>query len=267
MTEYIGHESAFQRDIPVVIFCGGKGTRLKEETEFKPKPMVTIGGRPILWHIMKIYAHYGYTKFILCLGYKGAGIKEYFLQRKLLTSDFVMKHGEVTECHAEGADRDWEVTFADTGEDTMTGERLLRVQKYISRDTFMVTYGDGVSNINIPELVAFHETKNMIGTITGVHPTSKYGLVATDGEQRVISFDQKPRLHDFVNGGFMVFKKDFFRYLRPGQMIEEALVALAAERQLALYPHEDFWHCMDTYKDYEDLNHLWRENPRWKIWA
>lgn len=252
--------------VPVVIFCGGTGTRLKEETEFKPKPLVTVGGKPILWHIMKGYAHFGFTKFILCLGYKGTSIKEYFLRHKLLTSDFVMKGGKVAEFHGDTPEQEWEVIFADTGEDTLTGERLLKVQKFIPAGEFMVTYGDGVSNIDVPALLSFHREKNLIGTITGVHPRSKYGLVAIDGARRVTSFDQKPVLHDYVNGGFMVFRQEFFRYLKPGQMIEEALVSLAQERQLALYAHDDFWHCMDTYKDYEDLNALWRANPKWRIW-
>ncbi|TAL20632.1 glucose-1-phosphate cytidylyltransferase [Patescibacteria group bacterium] len=251
--------------IPVVIFCGGKGTRLKEETEWKPKPLVTVGERPIVWHIMKHYAHYGFNNFILTLGYKGHLIKEYFLRQTLFGSDFALKNGEVAERFSEGADN-FNITFAETGEETETGERLLRAARYINADTFMATYGDGVANVNIAALLAFHRASGVLGTITGVHPTSKYGLVATDGNNLVTSFDQKPQLHDYVNGGFMVFRREALGYLRPGQPIEAALREMAEARQLALFPHEDFWHCMDTYKDYEDLNRLWRENPRWKIW-
>lgn len=234
-------------EIPVVIFCGGKGTRLREETEFKPKPMVTVGGSPVLLHIMKIYSHYGFKKFILCIGYKGEMIREYFT-------------------NPEFAKHEFDIVFLDTGEETLTGERLMFSEKYVSTPEFMVTYGDGVANIDLNQLLTFHRNSGAIGTISGVHPTSKYGLVAIDDSDRITSFDQKPRLHDYINGGFMVFKKDFFSYLKPGMMIEDAFPKLVREKQLALYKHEDFWHCMDTYKDYEDLNHLWQVNPRWRIW-
>lgn len=255
-------------EVPVVIFCGGKGTRLKEETEFKPKPMVSIGGRPIVWHIMKTYAHYGHRTFILCLGYKGNLIKEYFLNHKLFTCDFSYstREGSVITCYPNEHNDDFRIIFADTGEDTPTGERLRLVQKYIPQNRFFVTYGDGVANIDIRALLAFHLRKGLVGTITGVHPWSKYGLVTVDAEERVAAFEQKPRLHDYVNGGFMVFERAFFEYIKPEAMIEDALVAAAADRTLALYFHNDFWHCMDTYKDYEDLNRLWHENPAWKVW-
>lgn len=254
--------------IPVVILCGGKGTRLKEETEYRPKPLVPVGGKPIIWHIMKTYSHWGYNKFILTLGYRGEQIKEYFLLRKWMSSDFSMraKTGEVTETF--GAERldDFHITFADTGEATLTGERLKMVERYIVGDTFMVTYGDGVADINIDELVAFHARQGTIATITGVHPSSKYGMVGVDPDGRVTSFEQKPRLTDYVNGGFMVFSRRVFQYLKTNQMIEDALADLVRDRQLSLYQHSGFWHSMDTYKDYEDLNRLWADNPRWRIW-
>lgn len=254
--------------MPVVILCGGTGTRLKEETEYKPKPMVAVGNRPILWHIMKIYAHYGYNNFILCLGYKGQMIKDYFLNYKWLASDFKMRISkDKTEYVIHHNDEDdFHITFADTGEDTMTSERLKMIEKYISHDEFMLTYGDGVSNIDINSLIDFHRQQKTIGTLSGVHPTSKYGIVTVGGNNLVSSFAQKPKLEDYINGGFMVFKKDFLRYLKNGQMVEEALDVLVSEKQLSLYTHNDFWHCMDTYKDYENLNKLWRENPQWKIW-
>ncbi len=256
---------ASSKTIPVVIFCGGRGTRLKEETEFKPKPMVTVGGKPMLWHIMKIYSHYGFNRFIICLGYKGDYIKDYFLRHKFLSADFCLKAGNPALCGASGGEDNWEIIFADTGEDTHTGERLLMVRKYVSDDLFMVTYGDGVANIDIRALLEFHKKQNIIGTITGVHPTSKWGLVSVEND-RVTTFDQKPRLHDYVNGGFMVFNQEFMNRLRPGRMIEDLLAELAWERQLALYKHEGFWHCVDTYQDYETLNKLWAAGPQWKIW-
>lgn len=255
--------------MPVVILCGGTGTRLKEETEYKPKAMVTVGGKPILWHIMKIYGHYGYKKFIICLGYKGQMIKDYFLNHRWLSSDFKMT---VSQNRAEykiynnNEDEDFDIIFADTGEETKTGERIKKIEKYIFGDYFMVTYGDGVSNIDINSLANFHFRQNTIGTMTGVHPTSKYGIVTVNENRLVSSFAQKPKLDEYINGGFMVFKKDFFKYLKNDQMVEEALEDLVAENQLSLYTHNNFWHCMDTYKDYESLNKLWRENPQWKIW-
>lgn len=235
------------QNIPIIIFCGGRGTRLMEETEFKPKPMVAIGGMPILWHIIKIYAHHGFKRFILCLGYKGQMIREYFSKPEFSSSVL-------------------EIIFADTGVDTFTGERLLMVANNISGTEFMTTYGDGIANIDIKRLLDFHRERGVIGTITGVHPTSKYGLVNVDEGNLITSFRQKPLLHDYINGGFMVFKKEFLRYLKPGQMIEDSFLELSRTRNLALYHHEDFWHCMDTYKDYEDLNKLWMTDPKWRIW-
>lgn len=255
------------KNIPVVLFCGGKGTRLKEETEFKPKPMVTVGGQPLLWHIMKQYSHFGYNKFILTLGYKGSAIKDFFLNHKILCSDFRMKNGEVVECYTDYEENNFEIIFADTGEDTLTGERLKMVEKYINADQFMLTYGDGVSNIDIDALVQFHNDQGRLATITGVHPTSKYGLVRVEDDNAVSSFSQKPQLHDYVNGGFMVLQKDFLKYLKEDQMIEDALVDAVEDKQVGLFRHDGFWHCMDTYKDYEDLNEMWQTDPAWKVWS
>ncbi len=251
--------------IPTVIFCGGKGSRLKEETEFKPKPMVAIGGQPILWHIMKTYSHYGHKSFVLCIGYKGDYIKQHFVNQKMLTNDFRVQNGIITEYHSDDNDL-FDITFADTGQETPTGERLLRVEKYITENEFMVTYGDGVSNIDINALIAFHRAQKTIGTISGVHPTSKWGLVRVDAEKKVTAFEQKPVLHDFVNGGYMIFNRDFFRYLKKDQMIEDALIDLAHDGELSLYQHNGFWQAMDTYQDMESLNEQWNQNPQWKIW-
>jgi len=254
-----------------VILCGGIGYRLKEETEFKPKPMVNIGGKPILWHIMKIYAHYGFNEFIIALGYKGDYIKQYFLNEKNMIHDFTLNTltGN-TKIHKKNIDSDnFEITFVNTGEETLPGERILRVKQYIPKEdeNFMVTYGDGVSDINIKELVKFHKKQGKIGTVTGVHPRSKYGLLNTGRNKIVNSFIEKPVLRGWVNGGFMVFKKAFFDYLRENEMEHEGLKRLIDERELSLYTHESFWHSMDTYPDVENLNKYWKEDPKWKVWA
>jgi len=255
--------------IPVVIFSGGQGTRMKEETEFRPKPMVSLGGMPILWHIMKIYSHYGYNDFIITLGYKGDYIKEYFLNQEYFTHDLKIntKTGE-KEIYKDTrkSKEDFNMTFVDTGVETLTGERLLRVKKYITSDFFMVTYGDGVSDINIPELIKYHESKKVIGTITGVHPKSKWGLVVSDKNNIVQEFRQKPVLNEYVNGGFMVFNRKFLDYLNPRETIEQVLNKLVAEKQLAVYFHEGYWSAMDTYQDVEDMDKQWKKDPKWKVW-
>ena len=232
-----------------IILSGGIGYRLKEETEFKPKPMVLIGGKPILWHIMKIYAHYGFNEFIVALGYKGGYIKNYFAKHKHLIKDF-------------------KIALIDTGEETLPGERILLLKDYIPKNdkNFMVTYGDGVSNINIKELVSFHKKQNTIGTITGVHPRTKYGLLTKNKKNHVNAFVEKPVLKEWVNGGFMIFKKKMFDYLNPEEMEHEALRRLIKKKQLSLYVHDDFWHAMDTYPDVDNLNKFWADNPKWKIW-
>lgn len=256
----------------VVILSGGIGYRLKEETEFKPKPMVHIGAKPIIWHIMKIYAHFGYKEFIVALGYKGDYIKDYFLNQKYLIHDFTLntKTGK-TKIHEEKLDGklidDFKITFVDTGLETQPGERILRVKDYIGNDEdFMVTYGDGLGDINIQKLVEFHQKQNTIGTITGVYPTSKYGLVSIDNKNIVKNFVEKPKIDNWVNGGFMVFKNEFFNYLRTGELEHPALKRLIKKDQLSLYAHNGFWNSMDTYKDVQDLNKMWIEDPKWKIW-
>ncbi len=254
-----------------IILCGGIGYRLKEETEFKPKPMVLIGGKPMLWHIMKIYAHYGFNEFIVALGYKGDYIKDYFLNQKYFLHDFTLstKTGAV-RLHRErnnGKVDDFKITFVDTGLETLPGERILRVKDYIPKgDNFMVTYGDGVGDVNIKKLVEFHKKKNVIGTITGVYPKSKYGIVSQNIHNVVTDFVEKPQLNDWTNGGFMVFAYDFFNYLREGELEHPALVRLIENRQLSLYVHKGFWHSMDTYADVERLNQYWQEGPLWKVW-
>ncbi|OGE32344.1 hypothetical protein A3D83_03565 [Candidatus Daviesbacteria bacterium RIFCSPHIGHO2_02_FULL_41_10] len=254
----------------VVILCGGVGYRLKEETEFKPKPMVAVGNQPILWHIMKIYSHYGFNEFIVVLGYKGDYIKDYFLNQKYASDNFTLntKNGSIKILKSNNYKDEFKITFIDTGQETLPGERILMVKDYIPEEDkdFMVTYGDGVSDVNIGDLVKFHKKHELIGTVTGVHPRSKYGLLTIDKDNIVQEFLEKPVLNEWVNGGFMIFKKEFFSYLRPNEFEHPAIKRLINEKQLAVNIHDGFWHAMDTYKDVEDLNILWSKDPKWKVW-
>lgn len=255
--------------IKTIILCGGTGTRLKEETEFKPKPLVQIGDKPILWHILKIYNHYGYNDFVLALGYKGNHIKDYFIKLKHYASDFSFNtaQGQIINFFKNNAGEDnFNIIFAETGLETPHGERILKIKPHITEDMFMVTYGDGVADIDIKKLVEFHKSHGKIATITGVHPESRWGLVNSDQDHLVTEFAQKPMLYDYVNGGFMVFNKEIFDYIKPGEMIENALVKLIPKKQLALFKHEGFWYGMDTHKDFLHLNALWEKDPKWKIW-
>lgn len=244
--------------------------RLREETEFKPKPMVEIGGKPILWHIMKIYAHYGYKDFILALGHRGNYIKDYFLQQKYYTSDFSLnlKTQQMPRILSNEDPKrdDFNIIFADTGLETPHGERVLKLKKYINNDLFMATYGDGVADINIDKLIEFHKEHGLIATITGAHPISRWGMIAVNASNLITQYDQKPSLYDYVNGGFMVFNKKIFKFLKPGDNIEDTFPRLISQKQLALYRHEGFWYGMDTYRDFLFLNKLWEEDPKWKIW-
>jgi len=257
----------------VIILCGGTGTRLKEETEFKPKPMVYVGMKPIIWHIMKIYSHYGFNEFVLALGYKADYIKDYFLNQKAFTSDFSLD----TKTHAvkyylsnrEEID-DFKITFVDTGLETQPGERIFRCRKYIpeSDEVFMVTYGDGVANIDVAALLKFHKKQKTLGTITGVHPRSKYGLVNITKKNKVIHFKEKPVLSDWVNGGYMVFHRKVFSDIKKGETEHPLLGRLAKRNELSLYRHRGFWFSVDTSKELEDLNRIWLEpNPPWKVWS
>ena len=257
----------------VIILCGGMGTRLREETEYKPKPMVEIGGKPILWHIMKLYAHYGYKEFILALGYKGNLIRDYFLNYYYYNNDVTIHLGGTTdiEVHSTHDEFEWKVTLADTGADSMTGYRVKLCEKYINEDRFMLTYGDAVSNLNIADLIKFHMKKDTIGTVTGVFPPSRFGDLVIK-EDRVLQFKQQ--LKDVecqypVNGGFFIFKREFFHYIPDDPLVDlekSPIDKLVADNQLTVYQHFDFWQCMDTYRDNIFLNKLWNENPPWKIW-
>lgn len=256
----------------VIILCGGQGTRLKEETEFKPKPMVYVGNKPILWHIMKMYAYYGFNEFILALGYKGDYIKEFFLNQKALTSDFTLRTRDFeVDYHLENREEidDFKITFVNTGLETMPGERILRCQKYIPKEDkiFMVTYGDGVCDLNVIKELEFHKKQKTFATITGIHPQSKFGVVVLNGNSLIEEFTEKPVLNDWVNGGYMVFNREVFKYLKAGETEHPALKRLAKEKQLSLYKHDGFWACVDTNKELNDLNNWWKEKkPPWKIW-
>jgi len=258
--------------LKVVILAGGLGTRLREETEYRPKPMVQIGTKPILWHIMKIYDHYGFHDFVICLGYKGTMIKDYFLNYEIMNSDFTVNLGNRHNIilHNDHTERNWNVTLAETGEKTQTGARVKKIEKYIDGDTFMLTYGDAVADIDISRLLAFHKSHGKIGTVTGVHPASRFGELCTDS-RCVKQFSEKPQtLKGFVSGGFFVFGKEFFSYLddRDTCILEkEPIERLANDNELMMYPHEGFWQCCDTFRELELLNNLWvQHNPPWKVW-
>ena len=256
----------------VIILCGGTGTRMKEETEFKPKPMVYIGSNPIIWHIMKIYASYGYNEFILALGYKADYIKDFFLNQKAFTTDFSLNTwNHKTKFYLEDRREpdSFKITFVDTGLETLPGERILLCRKYIPEKDkyFMVTYGDGVSDIDIDALVKFHKKQKTIGTITGIHPKFKFGVVRLNKNNLITEFTEKPIMSDWVNGGYMIFDKRFFDYQKPGELEHEALKRLAKIDQLSIYKHSGFWFAIDTNKEYEDLNKIWKSGKApWKVW-
>jgi glucose-1-phosphate cytidylyltransferase len=257
----------------VIILCGGMGTRLREETEYKPKPMVEIGGKPILWHIMKLYAHYDYKEFILALGYKGDVIRNYFLNYHYYNNDFTVNIGDKdgVDVHGKHSEHDWKVTLVETGLNSMTGYRVKLCGKYINEDNFMLTYGDAVSNVNISELVNFHGNHSKIGTVTGVFPPSRFGDLLIKGDI-VDKFKEKPKnVSDYnpINGGFFVFKREFLSMIPSDPTCDlerEPLENITNKKQLAVYKHYGFWQCMDTYRDYMLLNKLWVKKPEWKVW-
>lgn len=259
-------------EIPVVILCGGLGTRIKEETEYLPKPMVKIGKTPILWHIMKIYSFYGYKKFILCLGYKGNIIKDYFLNYEILSHDFTIELGnhQSIKMHGNEDKNDWQITLADTGENTLKGGRIKRIEKYVDTENFMLTYGDGLANINIGKLMSFHKDHGCIGTVTGVRPPSRFGEMKINNNQ-VVSFTEKPQISEgIINGGYFVFNKEIFDYLSPDEKCDfenGPLEQLAEDNELRVYPLKGEWACMDTFRDMQYLNNLWKADKSfWRVW-
>ena len=258
----------------VVILCGGKGTRLREETEYRPKPMVPIGNRPILWHIMKTYAHFGHKEFILCLGYKGDMIKDYFRNYLWHTCDTTLMLGRkpAVKFHNNHDEEDWSVTLADTGENSMTAYRVRLIQKYLDNDdTFLLTYGDGVGDVNIPGSIAHHQRSGRACTLTAVHPPGRFGELGLDDDASVHGFNEKPQTEGgYINGGYMVCSRKLFDYLPddPSIMLEQAPMAqLTANHQLSAFKHDGFWQPMDTFQEFALLNRLWDSGKApWKIW-
>lgn len=254
----------------VVILAGGFGTRLSEETSIKPKPMVEIGEKPILWHILKIYSHFGYNDFIICLGYKGYIIKEYFANYYLHQSDITIDLEKNNIQIHKNTSEPWKVTLVDTGLNTMTGGRLLRIKEYIEDDVFMMTYGDGLSNVNINELVEFHRKHNKTATLTAVMPVGRFGALNISNNNNVINFQEKPQGDGaWVNGGFFVLSKEIFNYLEDDKTIFERypLESLARENQLNAFKHYGFWMPMDKLSDKIELERMWNGNKApWKVW-
>ncbi len=256
----------------VIILCGGMGTRLREETEYKPKPMVEIGGRPILWHIMKHYSYYGFNEFVLALGYKGDVIRDYFLNYYKYNRDFTvdLSNGDV-HIENEGSKNNWKVTLVETGDNSMTGYRTKLAGKYITEDRFMLTYGDAVATVNLRALVDFHKQKDTIGTVTGVYPPSRFGDLVLNGDM-VKQFKQQQKdveTQQPINGGYFVFKKEFLDFIPDdlaADLEKKAMDAIVEKNQLSVFLHKEFWHSMDTFRDNQQLNKIWKEKPEWKIW-
>lgn len=262
--------AAANAKVPVVLLCGGQGTRFREQTESRPKPMIEVAGRPILWHIMKFYAGYGFKDFVLCLGYKGDVIKRYFLDFAAMETDFTVDlatPGRIA--YHDGDAVDWRVTCVDTGADAMTGARLHRVARYLDCDDFMLTYGDGLSSVNVPALLDYHRRHGQAATITGVRPPSRFGELVTAGE-RVITFSEKPVQHGYINGGFFAFKRRFLDYVNNDDscVLERApLESAATDDELRMYAHEGYWQCMDTYRDLIRLEADWNGGDApWRTW-
>ena len=253
----------------IVILAGGFGTRISDSQNSSPKPMVKIGGKPILWHIMKIYSHYGFSDFVVALGYKSEVIKNYFLNFNQLNSDFEIDLEKKEIKYLKNNDEKWKIKLIDTGLNTQTGGRLKKLSKFINNERFMLTYGDGVSNINLKELLKFHNNHGKIGTITTVHPNARFGELDLKGNT-VYKFKEKPQTKkSWINGGFFVFEPEFLSMIKSSSTIleKEPLENLAKQKQLIAFKHEKFWQCMDTKRDKDFLERLWNEKtPPWKCW-
>jgi glucose-1-phosphate cytidylyltransferase len=254
----------------VVLLCGGLGTRMREETEYRPKPMVEVGGRPLLWHIMKLYAAHGLNEFVCCLGYRGSTIKQYFLDYHALRSDVTVSLGSGDVSYATREVEDWTVSLVDTGEQAMTGARVKRVEHYLrADDVFLCTYGDGLADVDITRLLEFHRSHGRLATVTGVIPPGRFGELVLDGE-RVSTFAEKPSGGSLISGGFFVFDRAVLDRLSPDDdcILERApLEGLAADGELAVYKHDGFWQCADTIRDVEHLRSLWDGGAApWRVW-
>lgn len=258
--------------IPVVILCGGQGTRFREQTEFRPKPMIEIAGRPILWHIMNWYASHGFSRFVLCLGYKADFIKRYFLDYAALQSDFTVQLTTPTQIEYHGGNPcDWSVTCVETGLDAMTGARLKRVGKYLANSEFLLTYGDGLADIDVRASLEFHRSHGKLATVTGVRPQSRFGELVVEGEN-VRRFSEKPNVASgYINGGFFVFSPGALDYVSDEDdciLERDPLERLARDNQLMVFPHHGFWQCMDTRRDLEQLEQIWSGgNAPWRVGA
>ncbi len=258
----------------VVILCGGHGTRIRGVADDVPKPMIPIGGRPILWHIMKEYAARGHTEFVLCLGYKSSIIKEFFRNYHTHTSDFTITLGRNggIEYHGDHDESGWKVTLVETGMNAMTGARVKRIQRYLDGDeNFMLTYGDGVSDIDLDALIAFHKAHGRILTVTGVRPPGRFGEMECNADGRVTEFNEKPQASGGrISGGFLVCRRELFDYLDDSEDLvleNKPMRALARDGQMTMYGHDGFWQCMDTYRDFQLLETLWGSGKApWKIW-
>lgn len=253
----------------IVLLAGGLGTRLREETEYRPKPMIEVGGKPVLWHIMKNFSTFGLKEFIVCTGYRGEVIKDYFLNYEARMNDFTAHLGAASQIEYHGGhdESDWKVTVADTGATTMTGGRVKRVGKYVD-GRFMVTYGDGLADVDIAALLKFHEAHGKLATVTTIRPLSRFGVMDLSSDGQVKQFREKPQTDDFVNAGFFVFEPKVLDYLDDECVLEQApLEQLAREGQLMAYKHEGFWQPMDTYREFTMLNEMWDSGSApWKVW-
>ena len=258
----------------VVLLCGGFGTRIRDVAEDIPKPMIPVGGFPILWHIMKTYAHFGHKDFVLCLGYKGHAVKDFFINYEARTNDLTMTLGQPRSIvyHTSHREADWQVTLADTGVQAMTGARVRRVRRYLETDeTFLLSYGDGVSDVNLDELLAFHRSHGRIMTVTGVRPPGRFGEIIHDADGRIVTFNEKPQVGSgLISGGFFVCQRELFRYLDDREDLvfeQEPMRALVQDGQFMVYEHKGFWHPMDTARDHKYLNHLCEEGEApWMNW-
>jgi glucose-1-phosphate cytidylyltransferase len=256
----------------VVILCGGQGTRIRDVADDVPKPIIPIGHRPILWHIMKTYAHYGFNRFVLCLGYKSWVIKRYFLDYHLTENNFTVKIGapDQVAIHPPSVGEDWQVTLVETGLESMTGCRIKRIEKYIDGDRFMLTYGDGVADVDVGALVKFHNSHGKLGTVTAVRQPGRFGELEHDGAL-VTEFSEKPPASSgYINGGFFVFERALFDRLEDDVNLvfeQQPLKSLAHDGELMMFKHHGFWHPMDSSRDYGLLNKLWAEDKApWKVW-
>jgi glucose-1-phosphate cytidylyltransferase len=261
-------------NVPVAILCGGKGTRLREETEFRPKPIIPVGDRPIIWHIMKTYAHHGFKDFMLCLGYKGDVIRDYFINYDWNHSDIMLELGSkrVTKLENGHDEEDWRLWLVDTGQESMTGGRLKRLAPYLEKtgsDIFLATYGDGVCDVDITELLAFHRSHGKLATITAVRPASRFGELVIENDMVTRFTEKPPTAEGWINGGYFVLNRKVLDLIPDDSTVFEdgPLKTLAELGELAVYKHEGFWQCMDTYRELELLNNLYNSGQaRWKVW-